>query len=100
MSPSSFIDPRTHPSPSAPKPSPRTTTDPARLADLERLCRAGRLYDVEDWIRRGEPLQLAPGITQRGRRVSSAMDVAMDTGNQALVLLLLCNGYDPDTELP
>ena len=100
MSPSSFIDPRTHPSPSAAKPSPRTTTDPARLADLERLCRAGRLYDIEEWIRRGEPLQLAPGITQRGRRVSSAIDVAMETGNQALVLLLLCNGYDPNTELP
>lgn len=100
MSSAPFTDPRTNPSPSAPNPSPRTTTDPARLVPLERLCRAGRLYDVEEWIRRGEPLQLAPGVIQRGRRVSSAMDVAMETGSQALLLLLLCNGYDPNVELP
>ena len=65
-----FVDPRSDPDPKAPKPPPRTTTDPDELAELHRLCREGRLYDVERWIRAGKPLQMAEdasGPAERAR---------------------------------
>src|SRR5690606_9122747 len=74
-----------------------TTRDPAALLELHDLCRGGRLYEVEKWIRAGRPLQLAEGVRTR-RRQASALEIALDAGNHALVLLLLCNGYDPNLE--
>ena len=43
-------------------------------------------------------LQIEPGNTPKGRRVASALEIALEQGNHALVLLLLCNGYDPNLE--
>lgn len=93
-----FIDPRADPKLAATNVGPRTTNDPEALAELYQLCRAGRLYDIERWIKQGQPLQLADGITVKGRRLTSALEIALDDGNHALVLLLLCNGYDPNLE--
>lgn len=93
-----FIDPRADPKPTGTSEPPRTTMDPKGLAELHQLCRAGRLYDVERWIRDGRPLQLADGIIVKGRRLTSALEITLDDGNHALVLLLLCNGYDPNLE--
>lgn len=95
-----FIDPRGElEAPSLSRtPCARTTPDPDALTELHQLCRAGRLYDVERWIKDGRPLQLADGITVKGRRLTSALEIALDDGNHALVLLLLCNGYDPNLE--
>jgi hypothetical protein len=45
-----FLDPRTNPDPRAPRPPARFTTDVDELTELSRLCRDGRLYDVERWI--------------------------------------------------
>lgn len=94
-----FIDPRTGPDPPDGRPPPRLTTDPADLEELRRLCRDGRLYEVENWIREGKPLQLDPAVrvTKRRRR-TSALDIALGRGNQALTLLFLANGYAPDLE--
>jgi hypothetical protein len=93
-----FIDPRADPNSRTTKPSsPPTTTDPEALAELHRLCWGRRLYDVERWIQAGRPLQIADG-TRISRRVMSALEIALQTKNQALVLLLLCNGYDPNLE--
>src|SRR5438046_646705 len=51
-----FVDPRSDPRP----PSPLTRL-PARhgeeLRDLVQLCTAGRIYDVERWIRDGRSIQ-------------------------------------------
>ncbi len=74
------------------------TSEPEKLAELHRLCREGRLYDVERWIKFGRPLQLAPGTPVRPRPRSSALEIALEDGNHALVLLLLLNGYDPNLE--
>ncbi|MBI4390572.1 MAG: hypothetical protein HY575_01700, partial [candidate division NC10 bacterium] len=63
------------------------------LEDLHRLCREGRLYDVEGWINAGRPLQLRIEARPRGRRISTALEIALETGQHALALLLLCNGY-------
>jgi len=93
-----FIDPRNDPRPCDPRPAPRTTGTPEELADFHRLCRAALIYEVEKWIREGRPLQAVRPVTQRGRRVSSALEIALENGDQSLALLLLCNGYDPNLE--
>jgi ankyrin repeat protein len=91
-----FIDPRGLYSWSG-KPLPRKTSDPTILNELHRLCREGRLYDVERWIVAGKPLQLAADARQRDQR-PSALAIALKAGNHDLVLLLLCNGYDANLE--
>lgn len=93
-----FIDPRANTDPGAQKLPPRTTAEPDRLAELHRLCREGRLYDVERWIQEGRPLQVAAGTQVGRRRVASALEIALESQNHALILLLLCNGYDPNLE--
>ncbi len=93
-----FVDPRADPVAAVTKPFPRTTSDLAALTELHRLCRDSRIYDVERWIQAGWPLQAAPGTPTQQRRVTSALEIALEAGNHALILLLLCNGYDANIE--
>ncbi len=93
-----FVDPRNHPAPEDPRPPARTTNDRGALVALQRLCREGRLYDVEQWIRDGRPLQAARDLAVQGRRIPSALDIGLASSNHALIVLLLCNGYDPNLE--
>lgn len=93
-----FVDPRTDPNPAAGKPPPHTTEDPELLEELHRLCREGRLYDVERWIAGTRPLQPAEPPTGGARRKKTALGVAMRQHNHALTFLLLSNGYDPNLE--
>ena len=93
-----FEDPRSN---TGPKHSPeggRTTPDPDILSDLHRLCKEGRLYEVEDWIKKGKPIQAEPEAAKRQRNYSSALEIALGAGNHSLPLLLLSNGYDPNLE--
>src|SRR2546428_5468611 len=94
-----FIDPRDALAYGASKLPARTTMEPEELAELHQLCREGRLYDVERWIRVGRPVQIAQGTPVKRARVTSALEIAAQSGNHALVLLLLSNGYDPNQEL-
>jgi hypothetical protein len=98
MAMAAFVDPRAVPVAAATKPLARTTSDLGALSELHRLCRDSRLYDVERWIQAGRPLQAAQGIPAQQRRVASALEIALEAENHALVLLLLCNGYDPNLE--
>lgn len=75
-----------------------STVDFEVLTELHRLCREGRLYDVERWIQDGRPLQLAKGVQVKRRRTTSALEIALGREDHATVLLLLCNGYDPNLE--
>jgi hypothetical protein len=93
-----FVDPRAHPHPQTGKPLVITTTETDDLLELHRFCSEGRLYYVEEWIREGGALQLARGTTSRGRRIASALEIALERKDHGLVLLLLCNGYDPDLQ--
>lgn len=93
-----FVDPRDDPKVCLDRPVAGLAADPTALTEFHRLCRDGRLYDVERWIQAGRPLQLARGTTVKGRRLTSALEIALETGNHALVSLLLCNGYDPNFE--
>jgi ankyrin repeat protein len=92
-----FIDPRADPNSWPARPVAQTTDDPRALTELHRLCRDGRIYDVERWIQAGRPLQV-DRATAGQRRLISALEIALEARNQALVLLLLCNGYDPNLE--
>ena len=92
------MDPRGSPAPEAGAPPPRFTAIPGQLTELLDLCKAGRLYDVESWIRNGSPLQLEPGTQARGPRRTSALQIALGRGDHALVYLLLCNGYAANAE--
>lgn len=94
-----FVDPRNDPAPVKNKPPPRTTAATEELAQLHRLCREGRLYEAERWIRAGRPLQITPGTPIKRARATSALEIAVQTGNHALVYLLLSNGYDANQEL-
>jgi hypothetical protein len=50
---STFIDPRTNPVRSVPTASARTTAEPEALTELHRLCRDGRVYEIEHLIQAG-----------------------------------------------
>lgn len=94
----SFTDPRDHMNPGDKTCTDRTTTNPEELEELRQLCRDGHLYEVERWIQEGRPLQLQKARPAGRRRWSSALEIALEDGNHALALLLLCNGYDPNRE--
>lgn len=94
-----FIDPRGAPTPLGARPGPRLTCDWEELDRLHQLCRSGHLYDIQRWIAEGRPLQVAVAdMPHRGRRRQTALEIGLEAGNQALVLVLLVNGYDPNQE--
>jgi hypothetical protein len=61
-------------------PSPLSHADGKELI---RLCRTGRLYEVEAWIRNGRSLSVPREVRTR------PLDVALETGFHSLVELLL-----------
>lgn len=65
---------------------------------LHQLCREGRVYDVERWIREGRPLQIDPASLRKGTRPKTALEIALETGQHSLTFLLLSNGYRLELE--
>lgn len=65
----------------------------AEVQALHQLCRQGRLYDVERWLAEGRALQLAPAAIPKGTRSKTALQIALETGQHSLALLLLKSGY-------
>jgi len=93
-----LVDPRELPPPPSRSPDRPLARSREEIKPLLQLCREGRLYDVERWITEGKPLQLAPDAISRGYRPPSALEVALETGQHSLALLLLRNGYRLDLE--
>jgi len=58
---------------------------PERAQELLNLCRTGKLYEIEDWIARGESL-LVPEESKR-----TPLEIAVENGFHSLVLLLARN---------
>lgn len=81
-----------------PTPERPLAQSPNDLEELLRLCRHGRLYDVEAWIAEGKPLQLGRGAGLKGRRPLSPLQIAVETGQHSLTKLLLSNGYRLELE--
>src|SRR6266704_2553489 len=57
----------------------------AEAKDLLRLCKAGRLFDVQDWIASGKSLRF-PDESK-----TTPVEVALNSGFHSLVELLLQN---------
>ncbi len=63
--------------------------DAESARQLNELCRRGRLYEVEAWVRQGKPVNVPP--TER----KSPLLIAVEKGFHSLVELLLQNGAAP-----
>jgi hypothetical protein len=94
-----WVDPREFPDPPLGVPPRPPAPDVTELLDLLRLCREGRVYEVETWIKSGRPLQAIDyRHGKRSHRLASPLKVAVETGQFDLARLLLCNGFLPDLE--
>ena len=71
-----FTGPRDESKATSVKPAAQKTWDPKELAELHRLCRDGRLYDIERWIQARRPLQAISGGTAEQHRVASALEIS------------------------
>jgi len=60
--------------------------DPA--LDFCRLCREGRLYEAEAWLKAGKPAQLAHKNIR-----CTPLGIAIDRGFHSLVRVLLQHGF-------
>jgi ankyrin repeat protein len=60
------------------------------IKPLIDLCKAGRLFDVQEWISAGKPVNPPP--SEKGYRRKSPLEIAMDCGFHSLVQVLLEGG--------
>jgi hypothetical protein len=68
----------------------------ADLEHLMALCNAGRVFEVQDWVRQGNPVRARPDSAHT-RRGWSPLHLAMERGFHSLVQVLL-EGGAPTTE--
>ena len=92
-----FIAPREFPDPPCRVPAAAPAPGPEAIAGLLDLCRAGRIYAVETWIRAGKPIWLDAGAKRPGRPPQTPLGIAIETGQYDLTVLLLANGYPIST---
>jgi hypothetical protein len=64
----------------------KENADTERQKELVRLCRAGRLYEVEKWITNGKSLEIS-AATKRTRQ-RTLLEIAVETGFHSLVELI------------
>lgn len=92
-----WVDPRSGPTPPYRGPPRPLAALPDDVESLIELCDEGAIYAVERWIQAGKPLQ----ADYRGASLPSVrtpLQAAMRRHLDDMVLLLLCNGYDPNAE--
>ena len=67
------------------------------IVPLIDLCKKGRLFEVQNWIAEGKPVNL-PCDDPKGRRLHSPLEIAIDMGFHSLVAVLLDGGaiQEPD----
>ncbi len=64
------------------------------IKPLIDLCKAGKLFKVQEWIESGKPVNPPPSIS--GYRRKSPLEVAMDLGFHSLIQVLLEGGAEID----
>jgi len=74
-----------------------TTDRVEELQELHSLCKRGMLYEVERWIGDKRPLQISSNVEIRGY-YRSALEIASESGQHSLCVLLLRSGYSIDLE--
>ena len=65
--------------------------DRETIAPLIDLCKAGKLFEVQDWIAEGRPVN-PPPYPGKGQRKMSPLDYAIDRGFHSLMKVLLAGG--------
>lgn len=65
------------------------------IEPLVKLCKAGRLFEAQDWISAGMPVNLPPAHMLK-RAKQSPLQIALDLGFYSLVQLLLEGGASLD----
>src|SRR4029453_6421896 len=73
------------------------TNQVEELQEPHLLCKQGMLYEVERWIHDGRPIQSVADVPTRGA-YRSALDIALETGQHSLCVLLLRSGYRLELE--
>ena len=58
------------------------------LEPFQTLCRHGRLFEVQEWVRQGKPIALPENVSSRSR-VRNPLRIAMTAGFHSLVQVLL-----------
>ena len=58
--------------------------EPDEIRPLVELCRAGKLFAVQEWIRQGKPVN-PPPPKRKGVRSQTPLEVAIDRGFHSLV---------------
>jgi hypothetical protein len=61
------------------------------LAPLIALCKQGKLFDVQEWVRHGRPIASPEGMRGKGSRMIP-LRIAIDCGFHSLVQVLLEGG--------
>jgi hypothetical protein len=67
------------------------TSNPADLEPLIRLCRQGKLFEVQEWIRDGRPVALSAEMSRKTPK-RNPLRTAIDEGFHSLVQVLLDAG--------
>lgn len=70
---------------------PKRAPDKATIAPLIGLCKSGRLFDVQDWIAQGKPVN-PPPIPPKGAGTKSPLEFAIECGFHSMVQVLLEGG--------
>lgn len=65
--------------------APTQTPTPDAAKELVRLCRAGRLYDIEKWIAAGRSLNVPAAKNRKGKTL---LQIPVETGFHSLVELI------------
>jgi len=71
--------------------SDKRANDYDEIKPLIYLCKAGRLFDVQDWITDGKPIN-PPPPPAKGARKKCPLQVSIDKGFHSLVQVLLESG--------
>ena len=64
------------------------------IKPLLEMCKAGKVFEVQDWIAAGKPIN--PPLPEKGTRRKRPLEVAIDRGIHSLVHVLLEAGADLD----
>ncbi len=73
------------------EPNPRRAETYEELIGLIEFCKTGKLFEVQDWIRAGKPVNLPSSFKKKAWQ-RSPLRMAMDCGFHSLVKVLLEGG--------
>jgi hypothetical protein len=80
------------------KPARQFTPEELEIRELVALCKAGKLFQIQQWIADGKRIN-PPRFERKGPRPENPLTVAIDRGFHSLAEVLLKAGAEIDTDL-